>query len=106
MSTKQESAHATELIQCQPWCESGDGHPGETCREDQTCMGTSRIVTLSTEDASTPRELAIYEVQELGRPMHVTISHNEDHGAALTLDEARSLRDALDSIISAHSMAA
>lgn len=39
-------------VECTPWCEYGDGHPTETCREDQTCWSPAAYVDLSLESAS------------------------------------------------------
>ncbi|WP_283604987.1 hypothetical protein [Mycolicibacterium poriferae] len=36
-------------VECAPWCDYGDGHPGETCRGDQTCWSIVEYVDLSLE---------------------------------------------------------
>jgi len=84
---------------CADWCESGDGHIYEASPEDQYCTGASRVVPVSTD--ADGGELAVYEVGTPGA-VGVTLSHNEASGPTLTMDEVRALRDALDSILSAH----
>ena len=89
-------------VVCAAWCEDGTGHSHESSRADQVCMGAGHMVPVSTDDEGSPQELAVYEEQAPGAPVLVALSHNGGSGPALTLDEARSLRDALDSILSAH----
>jgi hypothetical protein len=58
--------------------------------------------TISSESPEALQELAVYQFQEPGEAVHVTISHNENLGPALTLEEARQLRDALGAILRQH----
>jgi len=83
---------------CTDWCEAGDGHIFEASPEDQYCTGASRVVPVSDDGGA----LAVYEMQGPGQSVLVTITHNEDAGARLTLDEVRALRDALDALLSSH----
>lgn len=89
-------------VVCANWCESGDGHIHESSPADQVCMGESRSVLVSSDDYGTPRALTVYATQKPGRPVLVNVSHNEEYGADLTLSEVQQLRDALDSVLSAH----
>ncbi|MDQ1538623.1 MAG: hypothetical protein QOE58_3016 [Actinomycetota bacterium] len=79
------------------WCESGDGHPNQFARDDQSCLGEQHQVTLSTEptkqmaDGTTrPAYATTYLTQQ---PDHqaprVFIGNNEADGASATLEEAR-----------------
>jgi len=89
-------------VKCATWCEDGAGHVNESAHEDQICVGESRSVLVSSDGYGTPRALTVYATQTPGKPVLVNVSHNEDYGADLTLSEVQQLRDALDSVLSAH----
>jgi hypothetical protein len=88
---------AIEPITCQPWCESGDGHPGPSLRDGQSCLGVEHKVTLSTEstelmaDGSTGQGYAttyLMQHTDFATP-RVFIGHDDADGAVATLEEAR-----------------
>jgi len=88
---------AIEPITCQPWCESGDGHPGQSLRDGQSCLGVEHKVTLSTEptelmaSGSTGQGYATtYLMQHADHATpRVFIGHDDADGALATLEEAR-----------------
>ena len=97
MTTDTVSSETVEPITCMPWCESGDGHPNQFARDDQSCLGVQHQVTLSTEptkkmaDGSTRSGYATtYLTQQADHLVpRVFIGNNEDDGASATLEEAR-----------------
>jgi hypothetical protein len=97
VSTQAESSEAVELVTCTSWCESGDGHPNQFAREDQSCLGVQHQVTLSTEPtqhlaggSTRPAYATTYLTQQPDQQVpRVFIGNNEDDGASATLEEAR-----------------
>jgi hypothetical protein len=93
------------LVKCTPWCEHGDGHPGEMSVEDQWCSSEQLEVGLTLEtvlgDAREPSSLTLDYVSTylskdaLHAPPHVHLGRNCGTGVKLTLDEARQLGEAL-----------
>ena len=86
-----------EPITCQPWCESGDGHPDQRLREDQCCFGPEHRVPLSHEpdelfgEASTEQQYLNTYLMRLAddKAPRVFIGYNEAPGRSATMDEAR-----------------
>jgi len=97
MTTPTSSSAASEPITCLSWCESGDGHPDQLARADQSCLGVQHRVTLSSEptlqlaDGSTqPGYATTYLTQQADQlAPRVFIGHGEGPGARATLEEAR-----------------
>lgn len=97
-------------IQCAPWCEYGDGHPEEFCREDQTCWSPAAYVDLSQmpvhheESGDYPEQLGVMARRDhqrtvvylhlQGIKIHGPIPwpyNHLDHALHLTPDEAEGL---------------
>lgn len=84
-------------ITCQPWCETGDGHPHQRSREDQCCFGLEHRISLSDEpaelmgDASTEQQYLNAYLMRLADDTapRVLIGYNEAAGRPATADEAR-----------------
>ncbi|MEP7369880.1 MAG: hypothetical protein ABI662_09510 [Dermatophilaceae bacterium] len=108
-----QTSTTVEPIVCEPWCEIGDGHPDEGCREDQGCFGFEHRVYLSAEPlvpmtdlTTTWREqdyLNAY-LMRLGAdaPTRVCVGHGEKLGQTLTFDEARRFAHAILDVVGGH----
>jgi hypothetical protein len=85
------------LLECQPWCRDGDGHPYERAREDQWCLGLEHRVPLSTEPTEylsdgTTRAPYLHTFllrQADDTAPRVFIGHGGRLGRSATLQEAR-----------------
>ncbi|MEP7194441.1 MAG: hypothetical protein ABI903_16470 [Actinomycetota bacterium] len=87
------------LVQCQPWCSEGDGHPNKWFTGDQWCHSEERAVSLRTEpkiDMGNGEEMRshvdVLLASEHDEPTHVdVVLDNIDGlrgGFSMTLDEA------------------
>jgi hypothetical protein len=91
------STASSSPVQCQPWCQEGDGHPDEGTPEDQWCFGVEHRVHLSTEptvlmaDASMQEQyLCTYLLRHADDTApRVFIGFEQECGRSATLDEAR-----------------
>jgi hypothetical protein len=78
-------------IQCTPWCEQGDGHPNEVHPLEQYCASETVHVRLTRENPIEGHldDVSAYLVHDrFEAEPHVTVGHNDQHVAAMTLDEA------------------
>ncbi|ULE32870.1 DUF6907 domain-containing protein [Mycobacterium sp. IDR2000157661] len=94
-------------VVCTPWCDRGDGHPDEWCREDQSCWGPVDYIELELEPVEVeaagrfPSRLGVMpHRQHDGAPLdcylHVELPGRDvDTSARLTATEARKLAQAL-----------
>jgi len=97
VSTQTFPARGLEPIICQPWCETGGGHPNQRLREDQCCFGPEHRVPLSEEpderfgEASSEQQYLntyLMRVADDTAP-RVFIGYNEAPGRPATPEEAR-----------------
>ena len=98
-------------VECQPWCDQGDGHPDQCFTSDQACWSPSDYVALSLERMHVeragefPQQIGAMARSRPGEPGHVYVHlydiqlHGSvpfpykflDHGLSLTVEEAERL---------------
>lgn len=64
------------LVECRPWCETGDGHPHEIFRDNQICCSPELRIEMSLEppvplavrrgNQTAPDRLDVYAEQKPG----------------------------------------
>jgi hypothetical protein len=96
------TARATvPLIQCQPWCEAGDGHPGEVFTEDQWCGSVHVEIPMSLSEPVEAGGILAYEFiwtnaeKDRGAEAVVNVGVGDQPSVKLTPDEGRQLAAAL-----------
>jgi hypothetical protein len=88
-------------ITCQPWCESGDGHPHEVVT-DQCCNGIEHrvplhltemrdVAVIGAEPDWQHDYLTVYPQKWFAREPVVFLGQGETTGVMMTPDEARQL---------------
>lgn len=107
-----ESLKYLPPVECQPWCDIGDGHPQEWNRPDQACWTAGEYVDLSQEppaevdgDKVWPQTIGVLTRRRPGETAHVLVHLDGvrilgpiqypynilDHELLLTAEEAQRL---------------
>lgn len=96
------------LVECQPWCEDGNGHPDYFHKRDQACWSPSEYIGMQLEDpivddsGRSPQRIGVMARQRPDEVGHVHVHLDGiklsgpipwpynilDHGLDLTPDEA------------------
>jgi hypothetical protein len=97
-------------VECTPWCEDGAGHSDAWHPGDQWCRGPLYVVKMTRmplehythRDGTLEHWLDDVRVslqkERKGQP-YVSLNRGENGGVALTLTEARELRDHLTALL-------
>ena len=96
MSTIVSELSTLPPVECAPWCEDGDGHPNAWHPADQWCgspeviVGLTRHALVDWSDDSKRLDVArAYLVRErFAAVTHLNLTHGDDSGMELTLEEA------------------